>query len=387
MNKINRLTIIKKSTLFYVGYAILVVKYGMASTQHPFSDTVGHILVGISCIFFTLKILWTNNSLKEYICYAFFASICSLIFVFSGDDALLIFLLAGIAMKETDLKELFKIWVWIYGAIISVTVISSVLAPQAAFEIGRYDGTYFEGIERYSLGFSHPNALQGTFFRLVCGILVLTDSWIFLLIAGALNVLLYMQSKSRTGFISITILIFGFWIMGYYGKRLSDKNMKRITMMIETLIVFMDLFIVYTYGKYALLVKLDSVMTGRFSLAYRLKETVPISLFGRNIFEYNAPFAIDNGIWAVIISYGLVAFIIFFSIYLYAIDRFNDAKYYQVIIIIIVCTLYSMSESTFGNLFINPALIIIFYMMSNNWKYIKWIWIKRFLRKKYKVVY
>ncbi len=362
---------ISKNTLFYIGSTIIILKYAMSSTNYPFDNPTGHMLVGIGLACFVMKIILTKYTLRQGICFLVLLLAAYLVLVQSGDDALVVSLVMGIAMKDTDLRTFFKIWTVLYLFIFLFTVGQSLSDSQIIYNIGRYDqdfgGDGMTEVSRYSFGFSHPNALQGTFFRIICGVLLLTDSKMVLVFAELLNVFLYTYSKSRTGFLCITVLILGFAAIKRYGRGFPEKWLRRIAMTAELIIVFCDLFIVLTYGKYPFLIWIDLLATGRFSLAYRLKRVVPYTLFGCDIFEYDAPFTIDNGIWLVILSYGLVTFAGFFMAYIYALNKLCSGNNYRAIVVIITCTMYSVSEATFGNLFISPALIIIFYMAFNDW--------------------
>lgn len=88
-----------------------------------------------------------------------------------------------------------------------------------------------------------------------------------------------------------------FWIQKTKGKS-SESLIPKALLFLEMGAILFDLIAVYTYGKSKALVALDYVLTGRFSLAYRMFDYVDWSLFGTNIQAEQLPF-----LW--IIVYGM----------------------------------------------------------------------------------
>ena len=64
-----------------------------------------------------------------------------------------------------------------------------------------------------------------------------------------------------------------FWIQKTKGKS-SESLIPKALLFLEMGAILFDLIAVYTYGKSKALVALDYVLTGRFSLAYRMFDYV-----------------------------------------------------------------------------------------------------------------
>ena len=111
--------------------------------------------------------------------------------------------------------------------------------------------------------------------------------------------------------------------------------------------ILFDLIAVYTYGKSKALVALDYVLTGRFSLAYRMFDYVDWSLFGTNIQAEQLPFSLDNSLWYVILMQGIILFLLLTILYCWSVWKFGKEKKYLEANIILAFTLYSICENMY----------------------------------------
>jgi hypothetical protein len=123
-----------------------------------------------------------------------------------------------------------------------------------------------------------------------------------------------------------------------------------------------------TYGKSKALVALDYVLTGRFSLAYRMFDYVDWSLFGTNIQAEQLPFSLDNSLWYVILMQGIILFLLLTILYCWSVWKFGIEKRYLEANIILAFTLYSICENMYSALFLNLGLILACYYLNNEVK-------------------
>lgn len=181
-------------------------------------------------------------------------------------------------------------------------------------------------------------------------------------------ILLYYYTKSRTGLVCITLFLFVcFWIQKTKGKS-SESLIPKALLFLEMGAILFDLIAVYTYGKSKALVALDYVLTGRFSLAYRMFDYVDWSLFGANIQAEQLPFSLDNSLWYVILMQGIILFLLLTILYCWSVWKFGIEKRYLEANIILAFTLYSICENMYSALFLNLGLILACYYLNNEVK-------------------
>lgn len=116
-----------------------------------------------------------------------------------------------------------------------------------------------------------------------------------------------------------------FWIQKTKGKS-SESLIPKALLFLEMGAILFDLIAVYTYGKSKALVALDYVLTGRFSLAYRMFDYVDWSLFGTNIQAEQLPFSLDNSLWYVILMQGIILFLLLTILYCWSVWKFGIEK-------------------------------------------------------------
>lgn len=356
---------VRGSDPFYWGFGLLIFKYALSSTNYYMSNKCSHVIAGLGLLCLLLKVINTKYTIREVQSFLMLLIIACLIFQRTGNDLLVISALLGISMKNTNFEKIIKIWIFIHAFILVVTFGRSIIGGLTTYYIGRFEQGEFKNIVRYSYGFSHPNSFQGILFKIACGIVLLSNSNLVLICIEAINILIYTQTKSRTGLFGITILVFGCWLFKNGKRTLTKRRNWTIYILLELVIIVLDLLLVSFYGKFPMIAIVDNIITGRFSLTYRVKALVPYSLFGHNIFQYGAPFPIDNGIWNVILGSGIIAFLGFVILYCYTIKIESKEKNYKAVIIVLSYTLYSLCEDTFGNLFLSPALLIAFNCVFN----------------------
>lgn len=158
-----------------------------------------------------------------------------------------------------------------------------------------------------------------------------------------------------------------FWIQKTKGKS-SESLIPKALLFLEMGAILFDLIAVYTYGKSKALVALDYVLTGRFSLAYRMFDYVDWSLFGTNIQAEQLPFSLDNSLWYVILMQGIILFLLLTILYCWSVWKFGIEKRYLEANIILAFTLYSICENMYSALFLNLGLILACYYLNNEVK-------------------
>ncbi len=361
---------IKKSDWLYVGFIILVIRYCLFTTQIALNPIItdGMIIIGIICML--VKISCTKYERNEWIFFVFMFMLAALFLGLRGDETFLILTIVTIAMKKSDIRSIVKCWTYCYIVLFAVIVISSIIVGQDVYTIGRYEGIKLIDVKRYAFGFSHPNGVLAAFFRIICGIVYLDDNKNKkkLVMLEIIALILYYYTKSRTGIVCISIFLILCYVIQKMQGRLSELRMQRILFWAEIVVILFDFIAVYTYGKSKIIVALDYLLTGRFSLASRMMEYIPYSLFGTNMKMDQLPFSLDNSIWYVILIQGIILFLILTFLYCWGISKFGKEKLYLEANIVFVYTMYSICENVYSFLFLNIGLILVCYYWSNGIK-------------------
>lgn len=345
---------LKKENLIYIFIYINVFCKGIGLESN---SNIYLSLLSLGIVALALKLISDKYTHKEFINLVSIFIIGTINFIVTKKPTLLLTCLCLIGLKNINIEKLFKGMLNIR----LITFISMIFLSLIGFisnnTIQMWRMTGF--VNRYSLGFEHPNSLHlALFILLSLYIYVRYDNlklkdYLFLII---INLIIGFYSKSLTGLIVTTILIVITFI--------SKLNKKHINKLIinspKYIFIFLLLFSFITallYGKYPIIDALNTILNGRIAYSHYYLSNYNLTLFGSNIIlDKNALF--DNGYLYLYTQFGIIG-LIFISYILLKI--FKNAKKENNIrqsILLITYLIYIFTESFSPNIFMN---IILFF--------------------------
>lgn len=364
--------VINNKKLVYFGFALIVFKYTMASSAILLPLFVNNILMFLGIALFLPNILKNTYTKFEFLFFGLAVLYGLYIIKLSGDDLILLIAFFAIAIKNVDYKQLANIYLIVsLLTFVSIIVISLItrtnLTMTAAY---RGEGMY---ISRYTLGFSHPNALQGVYLRVVCA-LVLSDLLIKhrkmkYLGLECINCIFFLLSNSRTGFLVITLILLLSFFKDLFIRIFKRKVFYNLIVGLSLGTIVFTIFATYNYLKYPVLNIINEMITGRFQHANRFVSRFPVQLLGTDISSLTKYYTLDSGIISTLLNYGVVGFSIVIVVYLIGLQKLWKDTEYIAMIVVLGFVIYSVMESVFINPFVNIGLLICLVKTINS----KWV--------------
>lgn len=359
---------INTKNLVYVGLVLIVFKYTMASSAFQLPGIINTILMILGIICLLPNIVHNKYSIKMICIVCCLLGFSLLIVKQNSDDLILLITLFSISLINVEYEKIIKYYlVVMIVCFIFIVTLSLVTGENMTLTAAyREENVY---LTRYTLGFSHPNALHGIYLRIISALVLskylATNRKRKYLTLEIVNFILYLFSNSRAGFVVVTVIL----AMSFWGDLLSKIYKKRIYYILIQILTIgsigFTIFSTYSYQKYPLLSAVDAIITGRFSHAYRFIVKYPVKLFGTDISEMANIFTLDSGIISTLLSYGIVGITIGSLIYFCGIKRLWEKEKYIEMIVVFGMVLYSMIESLFVNPFVNIGFMLCIYMMVN----------------------
>lgn len=363
----NKQVSVKAGELFYYFFLIITMGakgIGLTEGQRVFTLC---LITGYFC--FLLKLLFTEYSLKEWCVNIVLLLIAGLIRKSSGETAALAAVCMVIGMKDVSLTRVMKLTLGIWGSTFLFSVLRGVL--------GMGDGVVvvhsklgLGPVIRYSLGYTHPNVLHVTYFVVVMLLiysLKVTGKRLWVL-AGLLflgNLYIFLYSVSYTGIIIVTF---------YLCMSLYLDARKRLSYVEKILIQCIAPFCVIFPIAGPLLITgrafdfFNRLLSTRFQLVYYFFHTFRLSLFGtRTVTPSDAHLTLDSSFAYLLMYYGVIAFVLFVTIFLMTIYRSvkNDRR--KDLAVLVSTALSAVTEQFLFNLsFKNISLYFVGDFVYNN---------------------
>lgn len=356
----NKQVSVKAGELFYYFFLIITMGakgIGLTEGQRVFTLC---LITGYFC--FLLKLLFTEYSLKEWCVNIVLLLIAGLIRKSSGETAALAAVCMVIGMKDVSLIRVMKLTLGIWGSTFLFSVLRGVL--------GMGDGVVvvhsklgLGPVIRYSLGYTHPNVLHVTYFVVVMLLiysLKMTGKRLWVL-AGLLflgNLYIFLYSVSYTGIIIVTFYL----CMSLYldaRKRLSYVEKILIQCIAPFCIIFPIAGPLLITGR--AFDFFNRLLSTRFQLVYYFFHTFRLSLFGtRTVTPSDAHLTLDSSFAYLLMYYGVIAFVLFVTIFLMTIYRSvkNDRR--KDLAVLVSTALSAVTEQFLFNLsFKNISLFFV----------------------------
>lgn len=356
--------IFKKSNLFYFIFLNLMIFFktlGLDGNNKIF------IFVSLcSSLFLIMHLFYYKISAKQFFIISIISIICIIITFKSGKITILMSGIIILFTRKIDFDKLIKT---IFATkIIGVTMvvllwICGIVSTNEFYRINNNG----ELIKRYTLGFIHPNVAFLNFYLLVLMYLYIRFEKLNLKdYIGILTItlLIYRLTDSRTGVISVLIAIILAFVLRYK-LLIKFKFIKNIIVLIPLICGIGSVFLckIYSNNNY-LLNSINNILTGRLELGNRFLSIYNIKLLGQKVIEgssLNGSYLrIDNGYIKLILSYGIVIFIIYIILQIKILKKYTFRTYeYKKVLLIVSFSIYGLTEVYIYNAFINISLLFL----------------------------
>lgn len=266
------------------------------------------------------------------------------------------------ASKDIPFKKIAK-----YTAIMSVVYLSLtvVFALTGLIDNPVYYRTELSGISklaqrpRYALGFEHPNGFGFRMFILIfCCLYLKKDKTLriydYLLIAGAVAIGWFVLN-SKTTCICILFSVLGFLFVKRFETCNAFWKKTILYMMVGTSLFgnIISVLLSLVYTKKGIPLFFNRLLTGRIELGNRVYREYGISLLGQQAFLTKSERAaaglrgeiiLDNAYHTMLFRFGLIIYILFTAIYIYAmVKQIRTNKYWNVFCLMLMA-LYGIIE-------------------------------------------
>ena len=374
--------VISKREIFgkYLAYFIFVVwfsteilfntsmEYFMFWKREDANDTMAVVILLLSIIQISL---FQKYSIREMYVISII-SVAMIVCTFtSGNNIMLSAWIFILLAKYMDFDMMI-----LFSYIILILTIAIVLYM---FFSGNIDEVlkYRKGIIRHSWGFAHPNWLGVRVFELIVAHCYVRRNKIK--IYDALLILLgifftYKVPNCQTAYVCLglfLILLVLYFLSDFFvnGKSFFCKIIIYLALFSNVFSITMSLINV---KRITLLSKLDKLLSLRFSNCYRTIKYFGIHLTGTNVNLYSkkmgliyAKFYLDTAYTSILVRYGVIVYIVFSALYIYAMIYWYKKRNYMIVIIFGVYAMYGIMENTLYSLTQNIFLLAIAYPLYN----------------------
>lgn len=352
---------IKKSNLIvYIFFIAITFCKGIGFSN---SNNIYICIYALGVALLILKIIKDKISKKEF--FNIFSILCIgvLDFFIGGETTILFTAIALCSLKNISIDNIIKIMFWTRVVSFVILFVFSSLGIIDNNTLIFYRESEGGFITRNSFGFSHPNIAHSalTLIVILYGYIFYNKINTFnMILLELLNILLYQFTFSRTGFFITTIyVLFLFMVKKFKFVRNALPKILNITLIMCLIFTF---FMAFGYGKIGFINDLDSLLTGRIRYMNILVKSYNIPIIGK--IDYNN-ILFDNGYISLLYTGGILATSWFLFQQIKTNNIIKNRKTEEMIITIILM-IYSLFESFYANILMNPALLFFAYYIFGN---------------------
>lgn len=341
----------------------------------------------------SIQIIFGTSTISQFFYFAFFILFISLLLFKERFDfqnwKWIVFLLIGMIGFATNAFSTLSLFVSMALIMFSTNLskkkaVISLIAPRIILffivislsllgvlpnhVIYREASDYLLISYRYSLGFSHPNALFWFIFPAYAGYVYLKDAnfkTLELIIHVVFFGTLFYFTDCRTGFYVVLVLIFLIAIKKWFPKKAeSILNMKiwRFSYVVSAIVSIIIPVLISRGFNCSLFDELNQITSQRISLSVVAVKTFGLSLFGKGI-NYG-DFLIDNSYIYMAQSFGFIFLVSFLLMTYFLIKKSQNENNYALIIVLLSFALYFLFEKVFVNAMNNFSFIFFSELLS-----------------------
>lgn len=259
-----------------------------------------------------------------------------------------------VALYKINVKNIYKycFLIGIFGVLVS-----SYLERNGAIGI-RYIGGVWTEI------FKRSNILYISFVTVVCFYLYMKKVQKVkiseLIIIYAFSYGMYKYSGSRTGFLSIIILLILLFLFRY--EFICKNVFIKLCCILSPLIgMIISLVTAYSYGQIPVMFVLDNMMQGRLAQGNAYLKKYSFKFFGQKIFESmdsNNFCNLDCAYLDMLICYGIIFGALWIWLSCKVIKYLYERKRYIEVATIVMYSVYGISETFLSNGFLNVSIFL-----------------------------
>lgn len=359
--------------LFFAGISIELVfmLVNLGSYSIPGWINVGRFMQ-LASLFFLCKILLTKYTKRELCVMAFLFVFGLVSYIATGrDEWVLRVVFLVVSSKNIDIDKVISyiFYISLVGTIVIMTLSYIGLGAPLVNELDYGRGV---GVERrWTFGMGHPNHTHGQFCYLASLLFYKYRNrlkWYVYLVLSLLNIVLFIFTNSRTGFLVSQFLICLVCLISYWKVLKNGKILLAIALMSIIGTVTFTIFV----GKYGVhgvfLETLDRLLTYRLTFIDWYGDPETWRWFSQADDIGRA--TIDVAYGAMINAYGYAVMILYVVMSCLMAWRFYKDKNSIALAILISCTLYGMMENYINSYFLMYNLIFIF--LIGNWNRMIW---------------
>ena len=356
--------------LFFAGIMLeilVMVTDNAANFTMPFRGRITHVAFAL----FLVKILLTKYQIKEWLALFGFGILGAISYLTCDDEYIIRIVAILFACKSVEIEKILKyILIITFVASLITVVLSFAGISGQIYETRDYGRGLVE--TRYMLGFSHANNLHDMLWFIFSLILLVYKkgiNYIVYLTIFVVNIVFFYFTRSRTGFITIILLIAMALAVKYsehYGQFVI-KAMSISAFVVEMICVIgITIFASgHNIHNSRLVAILDVPLTGRLEMLSEYANIVYWEWFpGPRSAE-----KVDNGFAVINFSYGMIVSIVFVILIVLLFARLIRKENYYSVVLLMCSILVLFMESTFMinvSLLCNFVIILAMESIANN---------------------
>lgn len=335
--------------------------------------TIGHhstLLRETAVVLLFLKVVTTRYNKKEFLVVAALLLLAFVNYKASGNTRAMYNFLMLCALKDVDLKKVFKVslasivFIVALMAVLALTGVTGTVAVTENFGRGSADSQISEVETRYYMGYIHPNTWAQAMFAmmtLVVAAFYEKLDWKGILLIALINYGVYRLAVSRTCFIAgLAMIILLIWAK--YGTKLFEFILIRIGVVVGVTALWAIIFTVnVNIGASIKWQIIDwRLFTGRIKQAQVYYQAFGLTPFGMNVPDkLGNGYILDMGYMRMLMENGVIIFALMYiatiALLIYGfIKKRNDI----VILTICIC-LYGIYENQ--AIAQAPANLMVYY--------------------------
>ena len=348
-NKINQI----KQISYTFFFLLMVSAKGIGLDS---GDRLYYILSAAACLCVGVKLVLTRYRMREIAAMALLCAIAFVAYRNSGRLGIVLTVLTVIGMKDMDGKKLFRMGTVVYGICFGFTVVAAKCGiignPMVVHEKGGME------LIRWGMGYSTGNVFHVSYFMLT---VLLCYTWgerydwrrLAALMAG--NFLVFFYSLSYTG---VAVTAFYLLLDFYTVKRGRLGRAEKIFCQLP-----LPLCLLFSFGapfllRYPAVQRLDAMLQARLTFSAYYLQNQPITLLGTRMKDVpNFWVIMDNGYVYFLMTFGVVAFVLFCAGYAVLIARYVRSDRRTELAMIFSFLLYGIMEQFISNAFMNFSLL------------------------------
>ena len=366
--KISRILSQKIAIYIFAFFALFCMFIRATIPGYYIPDIIVDIIRAIFCAYFILRsylVTWLLLDHKKQTIVAVLLIVTFICSICGRNFSLLQLIIAGLSISDIDIKVVARAILKVEVPTIIAIVICSIIGIIPNVVYGRSNSN----VDRYSLGFQYTTYLPVIFYWLIALFIASRKKKITvtqIIIISVLNILLFYITNSGAFFGWVFILLI---LATLPLEKFFNKFSKKIALASSIIIICLATASIILPSVYPTisLSKLNTILSGRLSYGKAAIENTGFSAFGKQHISSSAYDVetgsstkasfnpIDSTYLSVLLSYGVVGYLLFISMLIIAINSFTKTSNWNLYIITIIfcaqCATDSMLRLEFTLIF------------------------------------